>query len=439
MPRAAKSTAVSTRRRAPKRTVARRKPASYRPRYTPWYAPHMGYVGRALGGIYGGPLGATAGDAIGRSLASGVKSLTGYGPYRAQSKVYHPGQVPVINNGGLPSGSIRISHREYLGDIISSSSSNTFKLQSFLINPGLSETFPWLSQLGINFQQYRMEGCVFEFRTMSADALNSTNTALGSVIMATNYNASVPNFGSRSEMENCEFSQTIKPSESCVHMIECSPKSTPLTEMYVRGGPVPTGQDQRFFDLANFQIASTGCQGTNVNLGSLYVSYTVSLLKPILSDTLGKDVLWAHFNNPAGVTNAVPMGTSNLTPISGATLAATVNASGTVLTIPQTSYDVSYIITWRWSGLGANVLVAPSFTPAGNFVQLNLYANNTYWQTDAPAAGVSTTIYEHSMAILFKGGYSNTPNTITLGGPPTLPGNIIQFDIFITQIPDGSA
>lgn len=60
---------------------------------------------------------------------------------------------------------------------------------------------------------------------MSADALNSVNTALGQVIMATDYNAANPPFGQKSEMENYEFGQSCKPSESQIHPIEVRSQS----------------------------------------------------------------------------------------------------------------------------------------------------------------------------------------------------------------------
>jgi hypothetical protein len=39
--------------------------------------------------------------------------------------------------------------------------------------------FPWLSNIAQNFESYKLRGLVFEFKSMSGDALTSTNTALG--------------------------------------------------------------------------------------------------------------------------------------------------------------------------------------------------------------------------------------------------------------------
>lgn len=60
-----------------------------------------------------------------------------------------------------------------------------------------------------------IEGMYLEYRTMSADALNSTNTALGQVIMSAQYNAGNPDFTNKQEMENYEGGVSVKPSQSC--------------------------------------------------------------------------------------------------------------------------------------------------------------------------------------------------------------------------------
>jgi len=421
----------------PQKAPVRKRPAAKKTfARAPWYSPHMAALGGTLGGVYGGPVGGAVGAIAGKALASGLKSVTGYGPYYTSHVPIEPGRVPRVKNGALGAGSIRISHREYLGDIVSSSTTNTFKLQSFPIQPGDPNVFPWLSQLATNFQQYRIRGLLFEFKSMSADALNSTNTALGNVIMATNYNSASANFGSRAEMENCEFSQTVKPSDSCVHLIECSKSASPLTELYVRSDVVPSG-DVRFFDFGVFQIASSGCQGTNVNLGSLYVSYEVELLKPVLSDALGDTGMFAHFNSTVGVVNSAPLGTGNIAPVSSTINGVTISASGLVLTIPQFSYTVSYIVRFRWTGSPA-VITAPSFTMAGaNGAVVNIYVGSSYNQTDAPAAGVTAGVYEHTIAYSWTG-YSNNANTITVGAAGSLPTSITGFDCFIDQIPNGS-
>lgn len=234
-------------------------------------APYVGgKTGSAIGGAAGG-------------LAHYIGRIFGSGDYIASSAVKQntiiEAQAPSFSSG---SGTVRIKHREFLGDVFSSNTASTFKIDSYNINPGLISTFPWLSQVcGSTFQQYRLNGMVFEFRSMSADALNSTNTALGSVIMATDYDSADAAFITKQQMENTEFGVSCKPSSCMIHAIECAPRLTTATELYIRVGVNPPNTDIRLYDWGKFYIATTGFQGTNVNCGELWVSYDVSLIKTI--------------------------------------------------------------------------------------------------------------------------------------------------------------
>lgn len=233
-------------------------------------------------------VGARIGAWVGDRGQAWLKRLTGFGDYaEGGGAVAQPAGPPSIVNKGAGS-SVVISHREYIGDIISSGTANTFKVDSFKLNPGDPSTFPWLANIAANFQQYKLNGCVFEFKTTSADALNSVNTALGQIIMATNYNVTQPNFSSKYEMENTEFAMSCKPSSSMLHAIECARGTSVLSELYIApNGVSPASQPEQFVNFGNFQIATNGMQGTNVNCGELWVSYEVILMKPIVTSVSG--------------------------------------------------------------------------------------------------------------------------------------------------------
>jgi hypothetical protein len=193
---------------------------------------------------------------------------------------------PRVSNGANLR-EIIISHREYIGDVVTGGV-GAFASSSFMLNPGNGAIFPWLSYIASAFQQYKFRGIVFEFKSMSADALNSTNTALGNVIMASNYNVLQRNFANKSEMENTEFSSSCKPSSSMYHPIECDPNDTVLNELYIApNGEIPDGGTPQFYDFCNFQIATNGFQAANVNIGELWVTYEIALLKPIQPSIAG--------------------------------------------------------------------------------------------------------------------------------------------------------
>lgn len=244
------------------------------------------FLGATAGKAVGGPIGGYLGEKVG-GLAHYIGKIFGSGDYVASAGVKMNSitggdfQAQALNfNSGKTA--VRIRRREFLGDVISSSTANTFDLRSYAINPGLAATFPWLSEVcGSTFQQYRINGMVFEFRSMSADALNSTNTALGSVVMATDYDSADVPFTSKQQMENSEFGVSCKPSSNMIHAIECAKGATTISEQYVRAFANPSGTDVRMYDLGKFYIATTGFQGTSVNAGELWVSYDITLIKAV--------------------------------------------------------------------------------------------------------------------------------------------------------------
>ena len=240
-----------------------------------------GRIGRFLGNLspYAPNIAAELGELAGNKIAS----VFGPGDYHitnpTNNALLDAGDSPpqFNNNGHFRTTTVR--HREYIGDIYSSTG---FNINGYNINPGLGSTFPWLSSVAGNYECYRLKGMLFEFKSMSSNALTSTNTALGTVIMATQYNAADASFVSKQQMENYEFAQSCKPAESMCHYIECAKNTAPLSELYIRNGTVPQGQTQQIYDIGKFFIATTGMQAANVNIGELWVTYEVDLLKPKL-------------------------------------------------------------------------------------------------------------------------------------------------------------
>lgn len=168
---------------------------------------------------------------------------------------------------------------EYLCDI---KSSVNFSIQKFPINPGLRRTFPWYSPQANCYEQYKPKGVLFQYRPTCGDAIASTDNAMGSVMMATEYNVNLPDFQDKQEMVDHEYSTDSKPSEYVYHPVECARSRTVLEELYVRDGTqdVP---DLKFYDLGNFYIATQGQQTDGVTIGELWVTYEFELLKPSLS------------------------------------------------------------------------------------------------------------------------------------------------------------
>lgn len=386
-------------------------------------------LGGQLGGLLGGGIAGPAGSAVGSLIGSGLGALANYvglGEYKVQRNILMEDPMRVKNRD--PHSGVVIRHREYVADIITSSTIGGFKSQQFLLNPGNPQLFPFLAQVAANYEEYSFEGVIFEFKSMSADALNSTNTALGSVIMATAYDCTNAAFANKAEMENYEYGTSCKPSVNMIHPIECAPRQTAIsTELYVQPGAttissIPANQDPRLFFWGNFQVATTGFQAASVNIGELWVTYQVSFLKPKMWISLGNFASFAHITNAAGgVDSFHPMGN----PGSAVTVSNTVGVvqSASSLTFPIQQYQQSYIISVFWTFLnGATTLPFLTITNGTAFLAQE-------W-APTPATFASSSLLHH---IPVRSSGNGTAMVLTYDNSGVFGGGAASIDIRITQ------
>lgn len=224
-------------------------------------------VGRAVG--------LRAGDMAGNLFGDMYSRVTGFGDYEVTSNtLLAPSVVPDFGPN-----SVRITHKEYLGNI---DGSVGFATQTYPLNPGMSTTFPWLAAIARNYQQYRINGLIFNYVSTSAFALGTTNSALGKVILATNYNAEDPAFTSTVSMLATQFSNYARPADAVAHAIECAPTDTANNVYYVRTDLDGKQKDLRVTDLGFTQISTEGMQSTS-EVGGLWITYDITLMKPILN------------------------------------------------------------------------------------------------------------------------------------------------------------
>lgn len=274
----------------------------------PW-----GKAGRAVGGALAKTFGFSSrgGQQLG-GLAHYIGKIFGSGDYRTaeppQVNSLFEGSSTIPEDISFGEKSIRFRHKEYLSDIISSNTAGAFFNQSYPINPGLASSFPFLAALAENFQTYKLHGLIYEFKSLSANALNSTNTALGSVVMVVDYNSASGPFTSKQDMLNSMGAIDCKPSECAIMGVECDPRRIPVNELYVRTGAVPAGQDSRLYDMGVLNIATVGMQAASVNNGELYVIYDIELMLPVLQNLGFSDQTFIGVLNTSVVSTANILG-----------------------------------------------------------------------------------------------------------------------------------
>jgi hypothetical protein len=377
-----------------------------------------GLGGSAVGGLVGHPqigsmLGTNLGATISRWLGSGAYTLRSNSLVQASSG---SGSIPMMHQTGQD---VVIRHREYIGDVSSSiafSVNNTFPL-----NPGWAGTFPWLSTIAQQYQEYTFRGVVFEFVSTAGDAVSSTNNAMGSVIMATNYRATAPAFTNKSQMLNEFFSCDAKPCETFCHPIECDPLENPYNVQYVRGALVPSNEDPKTYDLGTMTLATQGMQAGSIDVGELWVTYEVELRKPVLTGLSNLFGSVAHMYTTTGVASAAPFGTGGRTMLSDN---IGLSFSNTTLTFPKNIVG-HYRVTVAWATCSA--------FGTGTFTLTNCTQVQTPQGT---TSGIYSACTAGSAYSIQSGIYNITDPTVAASvaiGASTMTG-VSQMDVWVEQV-----
>lgn len=349
--------------------------------------------------------------------------------YDAQGKAVDMGQtIPQF----IPTDQFtEVCHSEYIQDI---NSSSAFTNTVFPINPGIAATFPWLATIASNFEEYQFQQLIFYYKTTSALALNSTNTALGVVVGATNYNVTQAAFTTKQAMENYQFAKSAPPAVSNMYPVECDRKDNVLQHLYIRSGSLAANQDLRFNDLGNFQLATVGSQAASV-VGELWVSYRVRLYKPSLSTVGNSDIISCHYGKTAfsltpTSTNAHVFGTpTQPSPTSyevGSNLAITFGDN--TMTFPAALGQGTFCVMLTWWGSNTVLTNSGSISATSNCSLLGLFDNGIQVM-NVPGGQTSN----HQSIVTFV--TITGPNAvITVTGTPTMPTSLVGQDVHVLPI-----
>jgi hypothetical protein len=344
-----------------------------------------GIVGSRVGSMFNAPYL----KGVGKWLGTGIGSIFGSGDY---DMIGSPTKYNVLMNGAqVPQFSSNratniVCHREYLGDM---SGTTAFTNIAFPINPGVATTFPWLSTIAQNYQEYKIHGLIFEFRSLITDFVPGGSP--GVVVMATNYNSDSATFLTKQEMENSEFAVSVKPTLSLIHGVECATDQTVLPQLYVRSGAPATGVDLKTTDLGKFQFASQN-NPTPIVLGELWISYCIEFFKPILPADVGPGTASARIDR-SGYNNANPLGTANVRS-SGDLLT---DFTSTVLTVAGQPGNY-YLVDVIWNGTAAAITAYPAVTFA-LCTPVLYFNNNTSSTSTNPIAATNSNTQNYQAVV----------------------------------------
>lgn len=213
-------------------------------------------------------------------------------------------------NGGKP---IIVRHREYLQPIVSVTAFTG--AGRYVVQPGLTDNFPWLGQIAGAFENYLFKDIKYVYRNRQGTTSNTT------IYTATQYDVSDPEFssveeimtysGARSEVSWRDFA------------VDCNLKKGRAYKKYlIRTDALSSGMDYQPYDQALFTICAVG-PSAGTYCGDLLVEYTIHLWNPKMNPNL---------------IGAMGVNSSWLSPSSGATWAA---APMSGYNVNRTSYFAS--------------------------------------------------------------------------------------------------
>lgn len=287
---------------------------------------------------------------IGAATDAAVSMIPRFGGSGAYSNsLMHGGavadEVPQVVSAADETGAITISRREYISDVFAPGTVGAltipaFENRTYALNPGLEETFPWLSQIAQNYEEYSFDQLIFHFRSTITDIGSSTTGQCGTVIMVTNYNAAAVEFSDKNAMQAYDGAMSCKTTDAMTHGVECDDrKRAGLDDHYVRSAPVPLGQDIKTYDHGKFQMALANLPVAYAGqaIGELWVSYTIKLAKPKFAVARGSAIerdLYVSGNGTETVN--LPMGTS------AALLRGAQNSLNTTLTLTNNNVLITF-------------------------------------------------------------------------------------------------
>lgn len=385
------------------------------------------------GGAVLGGLAHPSGNVFGAELGSRLSKIVGSGDYETSTSVnslIHPPGGPASASFGSDPSLIRIKRREYLTDILAPSSPGSFVNYAFNINAGLRETFPFLSQVAANFEEYCFDGLVFEYISSASPYISGS--ALGTVIAAMSYNAQSPDFQNKYTMENSAFAVSTRIDKNLMYGIECAKGSNPQNCYYTREGasvlPLPTT------DLGKFQLAlaPSSSIAANTVLGELWVTYDVCLKRPVLSPSR---VGVYHLVRSSGVTVSAPLGASGTTSVQTNTGAINciITSTSTIAFSDAVPGDV-FLLTWYVQGSGASA-AAPtvaSLTVTGGSPTNALNEDTASFLDPTYATATQKLLTVTCITATASNGVITFPTTST-----NFPTGTVKTEVIITLIGNG--
>lgn len=281
---------------------------------------------------------------------------------------------------------VLIEHREFIGNVTTSASANTFSATTYDLNPGQAAAFRWLSNAANGFVRYYPELIEFMFISTSASAISSTtNQQLGVVCGTYQYDVTIDQDNTMRELLQTHGAKTHSPTVTQLYKFDG--RTLDKLHYSVRIGGQPTLTDLRLIDVGKFTIATDGFQGTSQNIGQLWVHYKFHLMmgRTPIQAPLGYTCAGALFRSTGSITSAAPL--TNMT-ATAANNPLGFTVSTTALTFPSTISTGRFAIVWSGYVAATTTFVGNA---ANTYVGATAVAGSFNLEAAPVQAGAATT------------------------------------------------
>lgn len=284
--------------------------------------------------------------------------------------------------------SCRVTHREFIGNVIGSTA---FAIAaSFAVNPGLLASFPWLSGIAQNWETYK-------FRYLRLCYYTRTGTGVpGSVILAHDPDASDAAPSTEAVMTTYESCAEDAPWKDICLVTKAMALHELGPRKFVRTGALAANQDIKLYDAGNLFVGTV--DGTAVAWGKLWVEYDIDLFTPQLPPA----GVFAGGNINAGgaLTAANPLGTLPIVDPQGSGISVD---NGSLVTLALAG---EYMVVLGLTGTVITAVPAP--TPSAGVAATALF-------TVVLASGLNAMVY-YRVVVTVPGAtldFTATATTIT--------------------------
>ena len=237
--------------------------------------------------------------------------------------------------------------------------STSFATTTFVLQPGIAATFPWLSKVAKLYERYTVDSMEFYFRPTVSPYANAGQ--VGKVVLAADYDSS------SGAPETIQAAETTDPHVDGMPYeniyLKLDPRRATPDGKFVRDRFIP-GTDVKTYDAGNVYVCVTGTANTD-QIGELRVRYHVRFFNPKLSETAMRPCNCASvFYIP---TDTVQTSGSILTGWSTGTNPLGITQTGGVFTMQPGTYLIDFHGSYAASAgfLLQNTQVGPWYTDAG--------------------------------------------------------------------------